>query len=200
LPSPFAYGQTDGTGNGMHYSPYSPHQHAYGADVLHIPQGSASPSSSDSPLLSALDTHPHPHPHPLRHASLPAQAQLALTFPVPSDSPPPKKRRTLSHSQHSHSRSYAHSAEDAYEEGDDDASGGRAKIHICPICARCFSRSHDMRRHIRGHSEGSHHKCDACGRGFRRLDAVKRHLRTACQGTGGTFSSVAGAGAGGGGR
>ncbi|KZT57385.1 hypothetical protein CALCODRAFT_410963, partial [Calocera cornea HHB12733] len=52
----------------------------------------------------------------------------------------------------------------------------------CPVCTRCFSRSHDMRRHIRGHNEGSQFKCDACGRGFRRLDAVKRHLRTACQG------------------
>ncbi|KZO98329.1 hypothetical protein CALVIDRAFT_478592 [Calocera viscosa TUFC12733] len=91
-----------------------------------------------------------------------------MTFPVPSASPPPKKRRTLSHS---------HTASD----GADDDLEGRAKIHVCPICTRCFSRSHDMRRHIRGHNEGSHYKCDKCGRGFRRLDAVKRHLRTACQ-------------------
>ncbi|EJU01851.1 hypothetical protein DACRYDRAFT_100140 [Dacryopinax primogenitus] len=131
-----------------------------------ISAGSLSPTSSfDSPLLSALAS-------PQRHASLPALSQPGLTAPFPHPPSPPKKRRSFSHS-HASALPVSSSEEDDLT---------RAKIHVCPVCARCFSRSHDMRRHIRGHNEGSHHKCDACGRGFRRLDAVKRHLRTACQG------------------
>lgn len=50
--------------------------------------------------------------------------------------------------------------------------------HVCPICARSFTRRHNMLQHIRCiHNGRRDHVCDVCGRGFNRKSNLHRHVR-----------------------
>ncbi|KAF8153866.1 hypothetical protein B0H34DRAFT_69181 [Crassisporium funariophilum] len=57
--------------------------------------------------------------------------------------------------------------------------------HICKACSRCFTRGHDLNRHItftrcRSQREKPDSDCGYCGETFCRPDAVFRHQRDAC--------------------
>lgn len=73
--------------------------------------------------------------------------------------------------------------------------GSDERPHKCPTCFAAFSRSHDLRRHQKTHTNLKEFRCDQCGKEFTRLDALRRHLRTT-QGKGGCSSSNHGVHAG----
>lgn len=45
----------------------------------------------------------------------------------------------------------------------------------CDFCPARFTRGHDLRRHIRLHTDERPFECATCGKGFSRSDALKRH-------------------------
>ncbi|KAI8810744.1 hypothetical protein BJ742DRAFT_658436, partial [Cladochytrium replicatum] len=50
----------------------------------------------------------------------------------------------------------------------------RARDHVCEMCAKRFTRSHDLTRHMTVHAEEKH-ECEGCGKGYSRSDALRRH-------------------------
>ncbi|KAF5359111.1 hypothetical protein D9756_003539 [Leucocoprinus leucothites] len=54
------------------------------------------------------------------------------------------------------------------------------KPFVChwPGCGKGFARQHDCKRHEQLHSNYRPYQCDGCGKQFARMDALNRHLRS----------------------
>ncbi|KZO93309.1 hypothetical protein CALVIDRAFT_458294, partial [Calocera viscosa TUFC12733] len=50
------------------------------------------------------------------------------------------------------------------------------KPYACRLCAYTSSRSHDLKRHMRTHTNERPYECEVCHRTFARKDAAKRHM------------------------
>ncbi|KAL3897101.1 MAG: hypothetical protein SGCHY_003648 [Lobulomycetales sp.] len=50
------------------------------------------------------------------------------------------------------------------------------RTHMCTHCERAYTRRHDLRRHLRSHTD-VRLVCQKCGRGYKRSDALFRHSK-----------------------